>query len=126
MTGLAARFFGSAIIYAVLGMLLGLVMGMTHDHSQMPTHAHLLVVGWASFALFGVFYHLFPSAAEHRLAVAHFWLAQISFISLITGLFLLFSGQPSAEPVAALSSVGLLASMVLFGVIAYPIVGGKR
>jgi cbb3-type cytochrome oxidase subunit 1 len=126
MTGLGARFFGSAIIYAALGMSLGLIMGMSHDHSQMPTHAHLLVVGWASFAIFGLFYHLFPSAAEHQLAVAHFWLAQISFISLITGLFLLFSGQPSAEPVAALSSVGLLASMVLFGVIAYPIVGGKR
>ena len=60
MTQLASRFFGSAIIYAVLGMTLGLVMGMTQDHSQMPTHAHLMLLGWVSFAIFGVFYQMFP------------------------------------------------------------------
>ena len=50
MTGLAARYFGSAIVYAILGMILGLVMGITHDHTQMPTHAHILVVGWVAIA----------------------------------------------------------------------------
>jgi len=125
MTGLAARFFGSAIAYAVLGMVLGLIMGITKDHAQMPTHAHLLVIGWVSFALFGFFYHLFPGAAASRLAHVHFWLAQASFVTLIVGLFLIFSGHENADPIAAVSSVGLLLSTILFAAIAWPVVRGR-
>jgi cbb3-type cytochrome oxidase subunit 1 len=124
MTGLASRFFASALFYAVLGMTLGLAMGMTHDHTQMPTHAHLLVVGWVSFAIWGFFYHTFPSAAANRLANMHFWLAEVSLIVLITGLFLLFNGQASAEPLAAIGSIGLLASTVVFAIVAWPLVRG--
>jgi cbb3-type cytochrome oxidase subunit 1 len=121
MTGLASRFFASALIYAVLGMTLGLVMGMTHDHAQMPTHAHILVVGWVSFAIFGFFYHLFPAAASSKLATAHFWLAEASLVVLLVGLFQIFAGRADAgEPFAAGGAMGLLASMILFAIIAWP------
>ena len=94
MTRLAGRFFGSAIIYAVLGMTLGLVMGMTQDRTQMPTHAYRSCSAGSSFAIFlGIFYQMFPIAAANRLADVHFWLAQVSLIVLIIGLFLIFSGQ---------------------------------
>jgi hypothetical protein len=125
MHGLAARYFGSAIVYAILGMSLGLHMGMSKDHSQMPTHAHLLVVGWVSFAMFGIFYQLFPSAASSMLAKVQFWLAQVSLIALIVGLFLIFSGNEAADPVAGVSSIGLLLSMMLFGVVALPVLRGR-
>ncbi len=126
MTGLSARFFGSALVYAILGMVLGLHMGMSHDHAQMPTHAHIMLVGWVSFALVGFFYHLFPYAAEGWLARIHFWLAEASFIVLTAGLFLIFGGSTDADPVAGVGSVGLLVSMILFAVIAWPTVSGSR
>jgi heme/copper-type cytochrome/quinol oxidase subunit 1 len=97
---------------------------MTRDHSQMPTHAHLMLLGWVSFAVFGVFYQMFPNAAANRLAQVHFWLAQASLVVLLIGLFLIFSGQPSADPIAAVGSIGMLASMILFGIIAWPVVKG--
>lgn len=123
MTGLASRFFASALIYAVLGMTLGLVMGMTENHAQMPTHAHILVVGWVSFALFGFFYHLFPAAASSRLAAVHFWLAEASLLIMLAGLVQIFAGRAEAgQPFAAAGSVGLLASTILFAVIAWPAV----
>ena len=125
MHGIAARFFGSAIIYGILGMALGLHMGMSKDHSQMPTHAHLLVIGWVSFAIFGVFYHLFPNAAAGFLAKLQFWLAQLSLVALVVGLFLIFSGNEAADPIAGISSIGLLISMILFGLIALPVVRGR-
>jgi cbb3-type cytochrome oxidase subunit 1 len=125
MRGLAARFFGSAVVYAVLGMALGLLMGITHDHSQMPTHAHILVVGWVTFAIYGFFYHLFPAAAASALAAAHFWLAQASFLTLISGLYLMFGGTSSAEPLAAIGSIGLLLSAVLFAIVALPVVRSR-
>jgi cbb3-type cytochrome oxidase subunit 1 len=125
MTGLAARFFGSAVVYAVLGMTLGLVMGITHDHSQLPTHAHILVIGWVSFAIYGFFYHLFPVSAASSLAAAHFWLAQAGFLTLITGLFLMFAGNPGAEPLAAIGSIALLLSAAVFAVVALPVLRAR-
>ena len=126
MTGLAARFFGTAIVYAILGMTLGLVMGITQNHAQMPTHAHMMVVGWVSFALFAFFYLHFPLASEGWLAKTHFWLAQVSLVTMVVGLLLVFSGTSGAEPLVAAASTGLLTSMVLFAVIALPIVMGQR
>lgn len=126
MSGLSSRFFGSALIYAILGMALGLHMGMSHDHTQMPTHAHIMLVGWVSFAIFGFFYHAFPSAAETRLAHIHFWLAEVSFIVLTAALFLIFGGSTAADPIAGIGSLGLLLSMILFTIIAWPTVTGAR
>ena len=127
MKGLSAWFFGSAVVYAILGMLLGNVMGASGDHSQLPTHAHLLLVGWVSFAIFGLFYHLFAERAATLLARAHFWLAQASYIVLVIALYLVFSGQPDVgEPIAGVASIGLLLSMLLFALIALPVVRGAR
>ena len=126
MTGLAARFFGTALVYAVLGMTLGLIMGISHDHSQMPAHAHLLVIGWVSFALYGFFYHLFPKAADAGLARAHFWIAQVSFITMIVGLLVYYGGETRAEPVLGMASIGFLVSAVLFAVVALPVVTSRR
>ncbi|RUP00629.1 hypothetical protein [Hyphomicrobium sp.] len=126
MTGIAGRFFATALLYAVLGMALGLVMGITQDHAQMPTHAHTLVVGWVSFALYGFFYHLFPATASTRLASAHFWLAELSILVLLAGLFQIFSGHSATgEPFAAIGSIGLLASTIVFAFIAWPVVRGR-
>ena len=46
MTGAARNFLILAIIYAIGGMILGLTMAISQDHSQMPVHAHTMVAGW--------------------------------------------------------------------------------
>jgi hypothetical protein len=127
MRGLSARFFGSAIVYGILGMVLGSVMGASGDHSQFPTHAHLMLIGWVSFAIFGFFYHQFAERAATLLARAHFWLAQASYVVFIVGLYLIFSGRTEAgEPMTAVGSLAYLLSMVLFGLVALPVVRGGR
>lgn len=127
MKGLAAWFFGSAIIYGILGMVLGNVMAANMDHGQMPTHAHLMLIGWVSFAIFGFFYHQFPQRAATMLAKLHFGIAQISFIVLIIGLYLIYGGNvPAGEPLAASMSIVYLLSMVLFGVVTWPVVVSGR
>lgn len=114
MRGIARGFFTAAIIYGLLGMLLGLHMAIGHDHGQRPTHAHIMVIGWVSFAIFGLFYYLLGASVPRMLALAHFWLAQLSLAGLTVGLWLLYAGQVQYEPVAALSSVGYALSFVLF------------
>jgi hypothetical protein len=121
MSGLPAWFFGSAILYGLLGLLLGNIMGASGDHSQMPTHAHVMLIGWVSFAIFGMFYHVFPERARALPARLHFWLAQVSFLALAVGLFLIFSGRIAGEPIAAIASVAYLLSMLLFGLVVLPV-----
>jgi cbb3-type cytochrome oxidase subunit 1 len=122
MQGVARNFFTLAIIYAVCGMALGLSMAISHDHSQMPVHAHTMVAGWLTSAAFAFFYHLFPAAEKSRLARVHFWLTAVSGIVLLISLFLLLSGNDAIEPVTAISSIGFFLAMGLFAVIALPVV----
>jgi hypothetical protein len=127
MRGVSAWFFGSAVVYGILGMLLGNIMGATEDHSQLVTHAHMLLIGWVSFAIFGFFYHLFPGRAASVLARVHFGLAQVSYLALILGLFQIFSGNTGpGEPIAGVSSMAYLLSMILFAIVAFPVVRGGR
>lgn len=118
MTGIAKGFFMTAIAYGILGLGLGLSMAITNDHGQMPTHAHIMVVGWLSFSVFGFFYHLFADSVSQLAAAIHFWLAQISLVGLIAGLLLVYSGRPDAEPIAAISAIAYAASFILFAIIA--------
>ena len=65
----ASLSFLSAVLLAVAGMVWGLVMAITGDHSTMPAHAHLILLGWVSLFLFGIFYHLHPSIDRSKTAL---------------------------------------------------------
>ena len=122
MQGVARNFFTLAIVYAVCGMALGLSMAISHDHSQMPVHAHSMVAGWLMSAVFAFFYHLFPWAGESRLAKMHFWLTAVSGIALLVSLFVLLTGNEAVEPVTAISSIGFFLAMGLFVLVALPVI----
>lgn len=62
------RFLRLAVIYVLLGVTLGIVMAASHNFTFRPVHAHLNLLGWASMALFGLWYRSAPAAAETRLA----------------------------------------------------------
>ncbi|MFI0842591.1 hypothetical protein [Mesorhizobium sp. IMUNJ 23232] len=118
MHGVARNFFTLAILYAVCGMALGLHMSITHDHSQMPVHAHAMVAGWLMSAVFAFFYHLVPTAGSSRLAMVHFWLTAVSGLMLIVGLYFLLAGNTAIEPVVAIGSLVFYAGILLFAFIA--------
>ena len=125
MKGAARTFFILALCYAVAGMVLGIYMAASHDHGEMPTHAHIMVAGWLMSSVFAFFYHLFPAVAQKTLAVVHFWLTAISGIGLMIGLFLLLGGNPAIEPVLGIASIGFYCGMLLFAFIALPAVWKK-
>ena len=118
MQGVARNFFTLAVIYAISGMMLGLSMAMSHDHSQMPTHAHIMVAGWVMSSVFAFFYHLVPAARASRLAPVHFWLTAASGVVLMAGLFVMIGGNDAIEPIVATASMVFFASMLLFAWIA--------
>ena len=99
------RFLRLAVIYVLLGVTLGIVMAASHNYTFKPVHAHLNLLGWASMALFGLWYRSAPAAAETRLAKVHFWLHNIALPIQMTLLAMYVKGNNSVEPVLALASV---------------------
>jgi len=120
MQGAARLFFTLAIVYAILGMLLGLSMAISQDHSEMPTHAHIMLAGWVSSALFAYFYHLFPAIGSRGIAIFHFWFQTASAVVMMVSLLFVYGGNPAIEPGAAIGSIGYALGMLLFAYIALP------
>ena len=114
MKGAARTFFILALCYAVAGMVLGIVMAATHDHGEMPAHAHIMVAGWLMSSVFAFFYHLFPEIGAKPLARAHFWVQAVSGIVLVVSLFFLLQGNEAVEPVTAIASMGFLIGTLMF------------
>ena len=104
------RFLRIAVIYLFVGALLGGFMGFSQQFTLAPVHAHLLLLGWASFALAGLVYHLYPAASETALARIHFWLHNLGLPAFMVALGMLLTGHESAGPF-----VGISAGVVIIG-----------
>lgn len=106
------RFLRLAVIYILLGVCLGIFMAASHDHTLRPVHAHLNLLGWASMALFGLWYRSAPAAADTPLAKVHFWLHNIALPIQMATLAMYVGGNTAVKPVlggaSAVIAVGLL------------------
>jgi cbb3-type cytochrome oxidase subunit 1 len=107
-------FIRIAVVYLFAGALLGLVMGITQRFTLVPVHAHVLLLGWASLALAGVVYHLYPAASRTRLARMHFWLHNAGLPVFMIGLGLVLSGTASLLPIVAGAAVVVVIGLALF------------
>jgi hypothetical protein len=120
MRSIASLHLRLAVIYGVLGMALGLHMGISQDHGQLVTHAHLNLVGWVSTALFGLVLRAYADRPMVGLAWVQFALSHIGVVVMVVGLYLIFGGNPEGgEIFASIGSVLTLLGMVLFAVIVY-------
>ena len=72
MKPIAKRFFVGAGIFALVGMVWGIQMSASHDHTLSPAHGHLNLIGFVAMSIFGTYYALTPQAAAGRLADIHF------------------------------------------------------
>jgi len=106
--------FQAAVLIVLVGMLWGLQMGISQDHSAMPAHAHLNLLGWVSLFLFGVYYRLHPSLDSSRVALVQVAIWIGGTIIMIIGVGLVHTGRVSGEPFAAIGSVIAIAAMLMF------------
>ena len=114
-SSLSVHFLRASVLYALAGMALGLHMAASHDHSQMPTHAHLMLFGWVGMTIYAAVYKMWPDAAAGPLPKVHMIVAHLALITLTAGLFIIYSGDiPLGDPIAAVSSIVLFANMALF------------
>lgn len=114
MKGIALLFFVSGVIYLLGGMGLGIYMGIIHDHTLAPVHAHLNLVGFVIFAVMGLFYHATPAAAATLGARLHLGLATVGLFLLVPGIAFAVHGDDTGVPLAIAGSLATASAIVTF------------
>jgi hypothetical protein len=114
---LAYWFFLVAILAGLAGMGLGIHMGIVHDFTLMPVHAHVNLLGWASMFLYGLYYRAEPAAERSALATIHFVLAVAGLVLMTGGLALMLQGNAALMPVTIAGSLCAVAAMAVFLVV---------
>jgi hypothetical protein len=89
-------------------------MGLSHDFSLAPVHAHLNLVGWASLALFGLAYRGWPELARSPLAPLHLVLSGGGAVLLPAGIWFARAGGGIAP--ALVGAVMAMAGALVFAV----------
>lgn len=112
MKSTATKFFATGSLFALGGMMWGIQMSATHDHTLSPAHGHINLIGSVAMSVFGTYYALTPRAAAARLALVHYALTVATVLVLTPGIVLAITGQ--SEVLAKLGSVLAVLSMALF------------
>ena len=114
-------FIFTGLVYLFIGVTLGVLFVIWPDLRALRTvHAHLNLVGFVMFLIFGVAYHILPRFRGRPLysegmAWAQFWLANIGLVGLLS--FMSLAAYQSGTYLTVLQAVFgavLLVSMYLF------------
>ena len=112
-------FFKTATIFLIVGIAVGLHMGISEDHSAMPAHAHIMLLGWVTSALFGGYYTLQPAKAERRLAFVHFGVYLFGMIVMLPALYLKYTGYQAMEPLLGGGSMIVFLGVLIFAYVLF-------
>ncbi len=129
MKRISDRFLQLAVLGALTGMSLGVMMGKSEDFTLAPLHAHINLLLWVSMTLYGLFYRVVPKAAQGPLPVVHFWVNVLGVLTMLPSLAALLLGragrpimglsEAQAGPIVGIASVIVLLSMLLFAIIVF-------
>ncbi len=119
MPRVSSLFFRAATIFLIIGIAMGLHMGIAKDHSAMPAHAHINLLGWVTSALFGTYYALQPRKAVGKLPMAHFLVYVLGMVVMFPALYLKYTGFPEFEPILAAGSMIVGAGVLIFSVVLF-------
>jgi len=92
-----------ALLWALVGMLLGLYMGIAADNKLLVMHVAIMLNGFVTLAIYGMLYRLWPALKKSSLARAQFWIAMIGAAGIIVGSY--FFATSGSVPIVATASV---------------------
>jgi len=103
-----------ALIYLLVGIGIGIGMGAKQNFALAPVHAHVNLLGWATMALAGLIYSVYPHAAQTTLAKLHFWLINLALPVMLIALSCVMLGMLQAAPVLAIAEIFVAAGVLAF------------
>jgi hypothetical protein len=96
-------FITAALLCLLGGEMLGIWMGVAHDFTFAPVHAHLNLLGWVTLAAYGLMHRAYPALAASRLAGAQCALAIASSVGMPAGIaYAMLTQNPLVAIIAAL------------------------
>jgi hypothetical protein len=110
------RFLIWALSYAAVGLALGIYMAASHNHAELVTHAHILLIGFVLSFVYGIIHKLWLEKPGRGVANVQFALHQAAAITISVALFLLYGNtlpESALAPVLGIASVGVLLGMLL-------------
>jgi hypothetical protein len=111
MKNLPFYFIFLATLFALTGMGYGMYMAGSEDHLLAAAHAHNNLLGWVTFAIYGLYYRSVPGAVT-GLATLHFWVALVANLVFPFGIALAILGT---TPLLAAIGGGLeIIAMLIF------------
>jgi uncharacterized membrane protein len=110
------KYLVCSLSFAALGLIVGIFMAATNDHSELVAHAHILLIGFVLSFIYGIIHKLWLAQPSRPVANFQFVLHQVSAITISVGLFLLYGNiveGPKVEPILGAASFGVLLGMLL-------------
>jgi peptidoglycan/LPS O-acetylase OafA/YrhL len=107
--------FKAAVLFVLFGMVWGIQMAISQNHSAFPAHAHNNLLGFVSLFLFGIYYRLNPTLDQNRAARVQVWVWIIATAIMDVGVGMVHTGHPNGDPIAAIGSTIVFGDMLLFG-----------
>ncbi|MBR9908220.1 MAG: TonB-dependent receptor [Gammaproteobacteria bacterium] len=106
-----------AFIYGILGIALGMWMAATANHRQLPTHTHMMLLGFTVPILYAAILKVWMKITEPTKGLwIQFALHQTGTLGLSIGLYLLYGGfakREGLDPFLGVSSLAAFAGFVL-------------
>lgn len=107
-------------IYALIGALMGSDLAGRKDFTMVPSHAHILVVGWLTLFAYGIFYRVFKEIGMKRTARLHAWTSLIGGGLMPLCMLIYYQEEDTATTIAFISSAGiLLLAIILFVILLF-------
>ncbi|MEQ8599239.1 MAG: hypothetical protein RLP98_04875 [Devosia sp.] len=119
MPALANLYFRTAIVFLLAGIGIGIHMSISGNHNVIGAHAHINLLGWVTSAIFGGYLALNPAKAAGLLPKLQYGVYVLGVLVMSVSLYMLLNGNPSVEPVVAISSLVTFAGVLLFAVIIF-------
>lgn len=117
--GLPKALLRMAVIYALLGIGMGIAMAGSHDFTNKGVHVHINLLGWVSMAVMALVYQVFPGMVSSKLARVQFWLHSLGLPVMVAGIYMVLHELPMAEPVVGSGSVLVALAFVAFALNAW-------
>jgi hypothetical protein len=104
----------AGLVWLLAGMALGEQMGRSGDHGQLPTHAHIMLLGGVLSIIWAVLYRVFKLSGGF-IGYIQLGLHQGGTLVMVTSLYLLYGEQGDPERLGPI--LGIAAMLVILSVV---------
>jgi hypothetical protein len=110
------RFLVWGLSFGAVGLALGIYMAATHNHGELVTHAHILLIGFLFSLVYGIIHKLWLQNPNRTVAIVQFVVHQAAAVTISVGLFLVYGNiapESTLGPILGIASAGVLLGMLL-------------